>query len=272
MDTILLIIMGLSCGILVNYLSDVLPWKRRLARPLCVSCHWEAYQQTESAGQVESFQPPQGVFPWLNYLFWPRRCPQCGKMRGWRVWIVEMVYIAITFWLWNSYPEKLGFWGSLFWMAYFGVVVVIDLEYRLILHPVSIFGAVAGFVTGIYLHGIVPTILGGIVGYAIMFVLYWLAGVFIKLAGRLRGQVVDDVALGFGDVNLSGVLGLFLGYPGILGGLVLAVFIGGGVSLVYLLVMLALRRYRMFTALPYGPFLVAGAVLLYFLSSLLFGT
>lgn len=271
MDILLLVILGWLCGMGVNYLSDVLPWKRRLARPLCVSCHWEAYQQAENAGQLENFTLPKGIYPWLNYFFWPRRCPQCGRGRGWRVWIVEALYIAITLWLWSSHPEKLGFWGSLFWLVYFGVVVVIDLEYRLILHPVSIFGALAGLVTGIYLYGWTAALIGGAVGYAIMFGLYWLAGLFIKLAGRLRGRVVDDVALGFGDVNLSGVLGLFLGFPAILGGLMLAVFIGGGVSLVYLLVMLALRRYRMFTALPYGPFLIAGAVILYFFRGVLFG-
>ncbi len=271
MEYIFLIPLGWLCGMVVNYLSDVLPWKRRLARPICVRCHWEAYHQAEQAGQAENFTPPQGAFPWLNYFFWPRRCPQCGRGRGWRVWLVEAAYIAITLWLWGNHTEKLGFWGGLFWLAYFGVVVVIDMEYRLILHPVSLFGVAAGLVTGIYLHGLSSALLGGVVGYGIMFGLYWLAGVFLKLAGRMRGEKVDDVALGFGDVNLSGVLGLFLGYPAILGGLMLAFFIGGGVSLVYLLVMLALRRYRLFTALPYGPFLVAGAVVLFFLRGLLFG-
>jgi prepilin signal peptidase PulO-like enzyme (type II secretory pathway) len=86
-----------------------------------------------------------------------------------------------------------------------------------------------------------------------MLALYWLAGVFIKIADRMRGKPVNDEALGFGDVNLSGVLGLFLGYPGIAGGLILAIFLGGGISLLYLLVMLALRRYKLFTAPPCGP-------------------
>jgi leader peptidase (prepilin peptidase)/N-methyltransferase len=72
------------------------------------------------------------------------------------------------------------------------------------------------------------------------------------------------VALGFGDVNLSGVLGLLLGWPAILVGLLLAVLLAGIVSLIYLIIMLALRRYRLFTALPYGPFLIAGAGLIIF--------
>jgi len=78
----------------------------------------------------------------------------------------------------------------------------------------------------------------------------------------LRGRKVDDVALGFGDVNLSGILGLLLGWPGIVLGLTLAILTAGAVSLIYLLVMLILRKYRLYAAVPYGPFLIAGAVIL----------
>jgi leader peptidase (prepilin peptidase)/N-methyltransferase len=88
----------------------------------------------------------------------------------------------------------------------------------------------------------------------------------IKLINRRRGQSVNDVALGFGDVNLSGVLGLMLGWPLILVGLVVAVLIGGLVSLIYIIVMLITRKYQAFAALPYGPFLVIGAVALIYFS------
>ena len=46
------------------------------------------------------------------------------------------------------------------------------------------------------------------------------------------------MAFGFGDVNLSGVLGLMLGWPFIVVGLVIAVLIGGVISLIYILGML----------------------------------
>lgn len=244
-----LILLGWAVGALVNYLADVLPWKRRFTAPFCVHC--------------------QQPMPWQTYFFYPRRCPACGKRRTWRTWFVEIVYIACVILLWNKPLELLGFWGGLFLLAYFGVVVVIDIEYKLILHPVSIFGAVMGLVIGIYLHGLKSALLGGAVGYGIMFLLYGLGAGWLKLVNRMRGQNVDDVALGFGDVNLSGILGLILGFPGILLGLILAVFIGGAVSLIYLLVMLALRKYRLFAAIPYGPFLIAGTVVLIFFRELL---
>ena len=149
-------------------------------------------------------------------------------------------------------------------LAYFGVVVVIDVEYRLIMHPVSIVGGIMALLIGTYLHGFINSILGGLAGFGAMWLLYKFGEMIMRLISRLRGQVVDDVALGFGDVNLSGVLGLLLGWPAILVGLLLAVLLGGVVSMVYLVVMLILCRYRLFTALPYGPFLIASAALLIF--------
>jgi leader peptidase (prepilin peptidase)/N-methyltransferase len=211
----------------------------------------------------------QAEVPLANYFFWPRRCPACGKRRDWGVWLVELVYMIITPWLWLTAPVNLGFWPSLVLLVYLGVVVVIDTRYRLILHQVSLVGAALGLAIGFYLHGLTAALAGGALGFGVMFLLYKLGEVFLKWMARRRGESVDDVALGFGDVNLSGVLGLLLGFPAIIVGLFLAIFIGGAASLLYLLVMVLFRRYKLYSALPYGPWLVAGAVLLLFFPGLL---
>jgi leader peptidase (prepilin peptidase)/N-methyltransferase len=177
---------------------------------------------------------------------------------------VEIIFIICAVLLWRRPVEMLGFWASFVLLAYFGVVIVIDMEHKLILHPVSIFGAVLGAVIGVNLHGWKTTLFGGLAGYGIMFALYALGAGWLWLVNRRRGQKVDDVALGYGDVNLSGILGLILGWPGIIEGLTLAILIGGVVSLVYLLVMVISRKYQFFSAIPYGPFLIAGTVLLIF--------
>ncbi len=242
---ILAVVPGWVCGALVNYLADVLPLRRRLTKPFCIQC------DTDQA--------------WLNYLVWPRKCPTCGLRRSFRVWVVEVFFMAASVLLSIYPPAKLGYGLGLLLLGYLGVVVLIDLEHRLIMHPVSIFGGILGIVIGFLNVGWWRALLGGVVGYAIMGLIY-LLGVFImKLVSRRRGQLVDDVALGFGDVNLSGVLGLMLGFPVIVIGLVLAVFIAGFVSLLYIIIKLINRQYHAFMAVPYGPFLVLGAVaLIYF--------
>jgi leader peptidase (prepilin peptidase)/N-methyltransferase len=71
---------------------------------------------------------------------------------------------------------------------------------------------------------------------------------------------VSPEGLGFGDVKLLGLLGLVLGWAGwgvLLGGVLLGLLAGAVVSLVLLVTGRAGWR----TALPFGPPLLAGAVL-----------
>lgn len=146
--------------------------------------------------------------------------------------------------------------------GYFGLVAVIDLEHRLVLHPVSLAGAGLGLVVGWLLHGFLPTLLGGVAGFAIMLGLYALGGVFAKWMAKRRGEPIEEVALGFGDVNLAGVCGLMLGWPGITAGLVIGILLGGGVSLAIILGQLAAKKYKPFTAIPYAPFIILGTIIL----------
>jgi len=164
--------------------------------------------------------------------------------------------------LWNSPPERLGFLVGLVVLAFLGLVAIIDLEHRLILHPVSLVGAALGLVIGIWLNGIKNTLIGGSFGFAIMLALYYFGAFLMGWLARKRGQVLEEEALGFGDVILSGVIGLLLGWPGIMVGLILTVLIAGIVSFIYLLLKLFTRKYRFDMAVPYGPFLISSAILL----------
>ena len=83
-------------------------------------------------------------------------------------------------------------------------------------------------------------LLGGLVGGAIMLL------VFLVLPG-----------FGFGDVKLAGLIGLILGFPVVLFGL-LAGMVLGGLGAGWLLLS---GRVRLRTAIPYGPYLAGGAIL-----------
>ena len=242
----MLTLLGLIGGMLVNYVADTLPWKRRIAKPFCLSC--------------DTTQPV------VRYFIWPRRCKHCGTHRSLRTWLVEGIYIIITIWSWSHPANKLNFLLTWMLLIFFGVVILIDIEHRLIMHPVSWVGMGLGLAVGIARNGWSETLIGGAVGYGLMWLLYHLGELIMKGIARVKQRTLDDVALGYGDVNLSGVLGLMLGWPLILPGLILAILIGGLVSLIYLIFMLLLGRYRLFTALPYGPFLIAGGFLLLFFS------
>ena len=238
-------LLGVVAGMLVNYLADYLPTDRKFVFPYCQSCG----------------KP----YDWPKYLLWPRRCPHCGHSRGWRTWIVELCYVLALIYLWEYPTPGLNHILGVGLLIYFGLVIIIDLEHRLILHPVSAFGALIGLVAGSWLHGVQATLLGGLFGLAVMFLLYLGGAWFVRVFSRWRNYAHVDEALGFGDVLLSGVLGLILGWPGIVLGLVVTILLAGGVSMILLIKMLILRRYQPNLTIAYGPFLIASAILLIFM-------
>jgi prepilin signal peptidase PulO-like enzyme (type II secretory pathway) len=241
---IIVSLVGWFAGVVINYVSDVLPYKRRLERPFCSNC--------------------EEAQPFFNYFFWPRKCPFCDHRRTRRTWVVEILSILVVTWLWIQPDLVLGFWFSLLLLIYFGVVVVIDLEHHLIMHPTSIVGGVLGLVIGIQVHGLIDTLLGCLAGFGAMLSLYLLGALFARFIVRRGRPGFNDEALGFGDVILGGILGLILGWPAILAGLFFAIILAGVISLVYLLVSFLARKYKAFTFIPYGPFMIAGAAALIF--------
>ncbi len=240
------LILGWAAALLVNYLADVLPATRQLASPVCRQCEVK--------------------FAWTEYLML-KKSSNCDPPRGWRTWLTQVLGVATAIYTWLFPPEALGFWLGFFLLIYFAVVFIIDIEHRLVLHPVSYFGIALGLLVGTKLHGFSSSLLGGITGFGIMFSLYYLGVLFARWISRRRGENVieEGDALGFGDVNLAGVLGLILGWPLIWIGILTAILAGGAVSLVIILGMLVLKRYESFAAIPYAPFLILGAIfLLYF--------
>jgi leader peptidase (prepilin peptidase)/N-methyltransferase len=253
------ILLGWVAGLFVNYVSDVLPVTRRFSQPACPHC--------------------QSTFSWVDYLTL-RACRNCGTRRSLRIWIVQVVALASFLYFWLSPPKALGLPLGLIVLTYFGVIIVIDMEHRLILHPTSMFGAVLGLIVGTYIYrtavglpyAFLKSVIGGIAGFVIMFLLYQFGAFVASLRARkmaTAGQADDgEEALGGGDVYLMGVLGLMLGWPNIILGITAGALIGGVVALLALIQVLIKRRYAedsLMTFIPYGPSLVLGAFyILYF--------
>ena len=240
---IFLAITGWLTGAGINLLADQLPIERRIRRLECPACHKH--------------------FNWLQYLFL-EACEHCGEKRSTRSQIAQLLislaFLTVLYWK----PERMMTIEALVLIAYFSLVLIIDIEHRLILHPVSMAGAIIGILIGVRLHGVVPTLIGGMAGFAMMLLLYFLGELFGKIMARRRGEPIEEVALGFGDVNLSGVLGCLLGWPGITVGLLVAILAGGLVSAFILARMMLRKEYQAFTALPYAPFLILSSAALLF--------
>jgi prepilin signal peptidase PulO-like enzyme (type II secretory pathway) len=174
---------------------------------------------------------------------------------------------------WINPPPKPGYFLGLVLLIYFGIVFVIDLEHRLILHPTSIFGAAFGLVFGLVAHDEVSsTFLGGLGGFLIMLLFYYLGVLFTRIRSKrlvAMGQEPDDEeALGSGDVILAAILGLIVGWPLLWLCLLYGILLGGLVSLIIVIWMLASGRYKtnaLMVFIPYGPyFIVTAGLIVYF--------
>jgi hypothetical protein len=233
----------------VNYFADVLPFTRRFSQPTCPECHT--------------------TFTWQGYLFF-RAC-QNGHARKTRLWIVQLIILGLSIYTSIKPPSKIGYFLGLALLIYFGVITVIDLEHRLILHPTSIFGAFLGLIVGTVAHGFWSTLLGGLGGLLIMLTFYGLGVLFTRIrAKRLlaTGQEPDDEeALGSGDVILVTILGFIVGSL-IWFCLLYGILLGGLVSLLIILWMVVSGNYKknaLMTFIPYGPyFIITAALIIYF--------
>lgn len=261
MDFLILIpiLAGWISGWIVNYLADVLPLTRRFSRPTCTHC-----------GQN---------LPTASYLAL-RPCPNCGQRRPARVWFVQAILLIANLYIWfkspfsifNFHPPyRLEYVLGMLLLTYFAIAFVIDLEHHLILHQTSIFGALLGLGLGLWMNGLIPTLLGGLAGIVIMLVFYYFGILFSRLRARrmqTAGQDADDEeALGFGDVILAGVLGLILG-PFIWFGLLLGILLGGLAGIVMVLYLMIAKRYQtqaLMVFMPYGPFFITSAFLILFI-------
>lgn len=247
-DLLIIIALGIGgwvAGCLINYLSDVLIRTRSFSPPVCYAC-----------GEIISF---------LSFLTLSP-CHICDSKRTPRTWFVQGLSVILLPMLWFYPPDRLGFWISSVYFIYFAIVFIIDVEHRVILNEMSIAGVVLAIPLGLWMNDWQKTFIGGIAGYAIMFGLYYFGVLFNRLMAKMRGQTVEEVALGFGDVNLSSVLGLMLGWPKIGISLFASVMLAGLLSGFYILWMLIRKRYQPFSAIPYAPFLIIAAVILIYLA------
>jgi leader peptidase (prepilin peptidase)/N-methyltransferase len=73
-------------------------------------------------------------------------------------------------------------------------------------------------------------------------------------------HLISPRGMGFGDVRLSFILGLYLGWLGA-GHVALGLFLGFFLGSVAGIALIAIRRRSRKEAIPFGPFLAAGAML-----------
>lgn len=261
---------GLVIGAVINMLADDLPYTLRIRPP-----HYpDGTPRPRSAWLgVLAFVLGRRVSPASQPVTGPETEPETAPVPdrlSWRHPIAELVTAALFVYI----ALQAGLSGkALFLMGSVAILIlitVIDLEHRMILYAV-IFPSYVYALVGVALVG--PEIseritfrdylIGGGAGFIVFGVLYLGGMAFSALMANARGQELEEVAFGFGDVMLATLSGLLLGWQALLFAVTIAVFAGGGGALLYLAFRLLARgRYEMFTALPYGQYIVFGTLVM----------
>lgn len=185
------------------------------------------------------------LIPLLSYLWLKGRCRFCKeKISGWYP-LLELASMALYLALfWKVQNVQLFLW----FVPHFFVLLFIlffDLRYRAIDDRVLIPGIIYAFVANFFIGDAVSGILGAAVGTSFFGLQYLIS----------RGRWI-----GSGDLRIGAFLGFFLGWPMTLLAILLGYILGSLVSLYLLATKVAHPK----TAVPLGPFLVAGSVLAFF--------
>jgi leader peptidase (prepilin peptidase)/N-methyltransferase len=232
---IIFVLLGMVVASFLNVCCDRLPVGESIVYP---PSHCPACQRRLKA---------KDLIPVFSYLWLRGRCRYCRAPIPRRVLWVEVGTGALFGLVYWNYGLSLELPIALFYSCVFIILLVIDLEHRLILNKVVypvmgvalLLSALFSFPDFLPQTDIVPGIIQAAIGGGIGLVLFFLVVLFS------RG------GMGWGDVKMAALIGLVTGLPLVFVALLLGIIAGGLVAGF----LLALKIKKRKEAIPFGPFL-----------------
>jgi leader peptidase (prepilin peptidase)/N-methyltransferase len=233
---VLAAIFGLIVGSFLNVVIVRVPAGRSVVRPRSACA---------CGAPISSYDN----LPVLSWLVLRGRARCCGERISVRYPLVEaftaLAFAVVAAWVGASWELP-----ALLYLAAIGIALtMIDLELRRLPNAIVLPSypiAAALLALAAFAQGHPIRLLHAAIGAVALYVFYFLL------------MLVYSKGMGFGDVKLAGVLGLYLGWYGwkyAVVGAFLAFVIGGVVGIVLMVVGRAGRK----SLIPFGPFMVAGA-------------
>lgn len=243
---VLFFLIGSAVGSFLNVVADRLPQEKSIVSPPshCPKCERQL-SVTE-------------LFPIFSYLWLRGRCKTCAEVIPYRLLLVELgmgVLFAFLYWRYG-----LGWELALLalYCSMFIALLIIDLEHGILPNKIVYPGMVFAFILSMVVtvipllsgwelkNSIIPTLGSAAVGGGIGFLLLLIPALIY------RG------GMGWGDIKLAGMMGLVSGFPLIFVAMFLAIFSGGLMAAI----LLVLKRKSRKDAIPFGPFLAAAAMIM----------
>ncbi|WP_419173245.1 prepilin peptidase [Halobacteriovorax sp.] len=194
--------------------------------------------------------------PIISYILLRGKCASCKSRISLQYPVIELLTAVISLLLFGN---EISLHTTTSYLFFFTIACcllvhfVIDIRHQILPDSINIYLGVIFFIHAIFFFPIQHWLLGGIIGFAIP---YLITFVFYKLRGV--------VGLGGGDIKLFGVLGIYLGPLGIIHNMLFAC-VFGSVLMLPLLIFKIIKRDQ---AIAFGPFIILVAVIQIFLPNI----
>jgi prepilin signal peptidase PulO-like enzyme (type II secretory pathway) len=210
------------------------------------------------------------LIPVVSFLIQKGRCRTCGAVLSFQYPLVELgtgiLYVTAAYYVLgreaSKYMESLSpstvasLLLVLVAIAAALVIIVVDLRSQIIPNG----AALTLFITGILFT--VIRLFQTNSGTEVVLDLIWNIGAagIIALFLAALWFFSRGTWMGFGDVKLIFATSLIVGFPASVAALLFAFWLGGAFGIVFLLA----QRLNLHSRMPFGPFIIVGAVLAYF--------
>ncbi len=190
------------------------------------------------------------LIPVFSYIIQLGKCKSCHTKISIMYPFIEIITGALFAVSYYSFGFSYELIISLTLVSFFSIVIVSDITYMIIPDEVTIIASIIIIITNFLNYGLKDGIIHlgyGLITFGIMYLIMVLGNIIFK-----------KESLGGADVKLMILAGLTL-HP-VLG--ILVIFIASCIALPISLIILLTDKEHM---IPFGPFLVASIILLYFL-------
>ncbi len=185
--------------------------------------------------------------PILSYIWLKGRCRQCQAPISWRYPLVELLtgLGAISIFIKSGLaPETLIYF---IFIACLLVITFIDLDHRIIPDVITLPGIPVFFVMAMAVPDV--TLKDSLIGLLIGGGSLWAVALIYKFFTGKDG-------MGGGDIKLLAMMGVLIGWQGVL----FTIFVSSAIGSVTGLSIMLVQKGNLKLAVPFGPFLAIGAI------------
>ncbi len=240
------LIVGLIIGSFLNVIIYRTPRKISIIKPgsHCLNCQ----------NKIKWYDN----IPIIGYLLLKGKCRTCGQKISIRYPLVEGLTGILFAAAYLKFGFTVEFLLALIFLAVGIVIIFIDLDFQIIPNLTVIIILILGIAKVLLVYftegrsAIDYYLLGFIVGFGVLFVI------------RLLGQLVfKQEAMGWGDIKLMTVAGLFLG----VGNIILTILFSSIIAAVIELTLLKTGKRKKGDLIPFGPYLIIAMIITLFFGS-----